>query len=111
MDRATRRLRPLLPSNIGKVKTIETIHGKPRRIKVLDEIRHTQSSNPDKAFYLQRLRLENEGREEFRFGYYIIGVKPRMRGKWAWGQSAPMVPAEDFQAVIREAAARGWIRI
>lgn len=46
----------------------------------------------------------------FRFGYYIIGKKLKMKDKWTWGQYAPFVTAEDFSAIIKEAQNRNWIK-
>jgi hypothetical protein len=33
-------------------------------------------------------RQRTPDNEMFRFGYYIIGKKPKMKGKWVWGQAA-----------------------
>jgi hypothetical protein len=95
---------PPLPSNIEK---IGTINGKPS-FTVLDEVTQVQSSAPDKAIYLQQLQFE-DGHIELRLAYYIIGKKPKMAGKWAWGQFTTMIPTKDFQAIIRKASKKGWI--
>ena len=76
---------------------------------MLDEITRIQSNYPAKAIYLQQLQWENDGRIELRLGYYIIGKKPKVAGKWVWGQFATMIPVEDFRAIIHEATKRGWI--
>jgi hypothetical protein len=36
-------------------------------------------------------------------------VKPRMAGKWTWGQYATLIPARDFKALITRARQREWI--
>lgn len=101
---------PPLPRNIGDKRTITSIHGRPVRLKLLDEIRVRQSTNPRKAIYLQRLRFEKDDRIELRFAYYIIGVKGRTKGKWVWGQRETMMPAKDFQAIVKKAIRKRWIK-
>jgi hypothetical protein len=100
---------PPLPCNIGKRRTITDIDGNKLYFTVLDEITRIQSDYPVKAIYLQRLQWEDDGRIELRLAYYIIGKKPKMAGKWVWGQFATMIPVEDFRAIIHEATDRGWI--
>lgn len=100
---------PPLPRNIGKkFGPFKDINGHPRSYVVEDEIVRIQSDYPEKAIYLQKLRFENEDRTELRLSYYIIAKKPRMAGKWAWGQFATMLPIEDFRVIVREAKKKGW---
>ena len=99
---------PPCPSNVGKTRTVPHIGGSKRRFTVLDEICKRQSTYPDKLIYLQKLRFEEDGRIELRLAYYIIGKKPRMCGKWVWGQFATMIPIKDFQAIISKAVEKGW---
>jgi hypothetical protein len=42
-------------------------------------------------------------------GYYVIGKKPRMAGKWVWGQFATMLPIGDFVKLVKLAQDRGWM--
>ena len=49
---------------------------------VLDEIVHVPKSNPGKAIYLQMLQFEDDGRQEMRLCYFMIGHRPRAKGKW-----------------------------
>ena len=100
---------PPLPINIGKERKLTDIDGKKQHFIVRDEIVRLQSAYPRKAIYLQRIEFKNDGRIQLRLGYYMIGAKPRMAGKWVWGQYATMIPAEDFRAIIREASDKGWI--
>ena len=86
-----------------------TIHGKRHSFEIIGEIRRVQSDNPHKVICLQKIVCIDDGRTEFRLGYYMIGVKPRMAGKWTWGQFASILPAQDFRAVVRVAERRGWI--
>jgi hypothetical protein len=76
---------------------------------VLDEIVHIPPSNPGKALYLQLLRFDNDGREEMRLCYYMIGHQPRGKGKWLFGQFAPMIGRDDFEAMLSLARKKGWI--
>lgn len=100
---------PPLPLNIGEKRTIEDINGNEQRFTVLDEVTQVQSTYPDKVIYLQRIQFENDGHIELRLAYYIIGKKPKMAGKWVWGQFATMIPAKDFQSIISKAMEKGWI--
>lgn len=99
---------PELPTNIGKSGTLKIPpDGKVLRFKIVDEIRRAQSDLPEKIIVLQRIEFEG-GKEEFRLGYYVIGKRPKMKGKWVWGQFATFLPKKDFVAVFREAEKRGW---
>lgn len=86
----------------------KTIDGKPMIYEVVDEDIFLAPSNNRKAFCLHKLRFE-DGREQFRIAYYIIAEKPRMRGKWAYGQFAPMMTKEEMQMIFEKARAKGWI--
>ena len=99
---------PELPATKGKRGRIRLVDGSSLKFEVVDEIRRMASNHSGKVLYLQKVRFEND-QEELRFGYYIIGKKPAMAGRWVWGQFAPFVPAEDFAAIVDEARAKGWI--
>lgn len=103
------KLFPPLPHNRGKHRSLTDINGRRRRFQILDEIKRVQSNAPHKAIYLQRIQFEDENRIELRLAYYIIGKKPRMKGKWVFGQYATLMPAKDFKTIIRAAKQRGWI--
>jgi hypothetical protein len=45
----------------------------------------------------------------FRIGYYMIAHKPRVRGKWAWGQSAAMMTPEELQLIVTQMQGKGWL--
>jgi hypothetical protein len=75
---------------------------------VVDEDVFLAPSNDKKAFCLHKISHDG-GREEFRLGYYMIAHRPRMRGKWAWGQFAPMMTAEDMRVIFEHAKAKGWL--
>lgn len=101
---------PPLPDNRGKTGTGDWPGVGKRKFTILDEVRHFQSNYPEKAFYLQKLKFNDNGAIEYRLGYYIIGKKPKMKGKWAWGQFAPLMPVQDFRAIIRKAKKKGWLK-
>lgn len=109
--RKARRMRayPRLPSNVGKTPSWKWADGTPERFTIVDEIRRRQSSARSKTIVLQKIRRASNGRIEFRLGYYMIGVKPRMAGKWTWGQYATLIPARDLKALITRARQREWI--
>jgi hypothetical protein len=99
---------PILPPNIGKSGKLRVPpDGVILRFKIVDEIRRVQSDLPEKIICLQHIEFE-DGREEFRLGYYIIGKLPKMKGKWVWGQFATLLPQKDFIAIFRDAEKRGW---
>lgn len=100
---------PPLPDNVGRKRTAKDISGATMHFTVLDEIKFTQSTYPQKAIYLQKIQFEEDGRIEMRLGYYVIGKKPRMAGKWVWGQYATMLPLNDFNQLIKQAQERGWV--
>ena len=99
---------PPLPVNIGKRRHIKDIDGDDKTFTVLDEISFLQSTYKSKAIYLQRIQFE-DGRIEFRLGYYILGKKPKAFGQWVWGQFCTMLPSEDFCKAYEMARQKGWI--
>jgi hypothetical protein len=63
--------------------------------RALGKVVYQQASEyPEKVFILQEVESQHAKEKElklFRIGYYIIGKKPKMRGKWVWGQYAPFI--------------------
>ena len=79
-----------------------------------------QHNLSNKVFCIERLKLikiEGEithtelkiGNIEYRFGYYIVGKIGMAKDKWWWGQSCPLIPAEDFKKLIQKAETEGTI--
>jgi hypothetical protein len=99
---------PPLASRVGKRGTARKPSGATFHWVVEDEIRLEHRGLPTMRICFERIRFEENGRVEIRLGYYMIGEKPRMKGKWVWGQYSPMMPIEDFKLLIDEATARGW---
>ncbi|TVM04296.1 MAG: hypothetical protein CV087_01265 [Candidatus Brocadia sp. WS118] len=93
---------PELPNNIGKTKRIPAIDGRIRHFRIEDEIIHPQSNSNRKIIVLQKMRFIEEDRIEFRFGYYMIGMKPKAKGRWVWGQFCLLIPQEDLMAILEE---------
>lgn len=78
------------------------------RYTIQDEIVHFQSNYPTKYFSIQKIQFD-DGKEEIRFGYYIMGKLGKMKGKWTWGQFAPFIPIVDLQQIIKKMQEKGWI--
>jgi hypothetical protein len=101
-------MNPALPSRRGKTTKTKGIDGRSIEFTVVDEDIFPALSNEGKAFCLHKIRHKT-GKEEFRIGYYMIAHKPRMKGKWAWGQYAPIMTAEEMRMIFERAKAKGWI--
>ncbi len=95
-------------SRRGQKSYRKTIDGKPMIYEVIDDDIFLAPSNNRKAFCLHKIRF-NDGTELFRIAYYMIAEKPRMRGKWAYGQFAPMMTKEEMTLIFEKAKAKGWI--
>ncbi len=93
---------------INKKGVIADINGKRINFEVKKQVTLRQSNYPEKTFVLQELQFEN-GKKEIRLGYYIIGKKPRSKGKWVWGQFCPLFPKKDFIKIIKKAKTAGII--
>jgi hypothetical protein len=100
---------PPPPNNIGKIGKAKHPDGRIGSHKIVDEIHIFQGRGKTKLIYLQKLKLDT-GKEELRLGYYIIGKKPAMRGRWVWGQYATFLPVQDFKRIISMAKSRGWLK-
>lgn len=60
---------------------------------------------PEKVFILQE--VVSERGKLLRIGYYIIGKKPKMNGKWVWGQYCPFITVKDLKNLINKAGKAG----
>ena len=98
-----------MPDNVGRRTHWKSIRGRVRTCTITDEIRRLQSNAPNKVIVLQRIEFEETQEIEYRLGYYMIGIKPRMAGRWTWGQFAILIPALDFRWIVRRAERKGWI--
>lgn len=101
---------PKLPSNVGKRgKAVMPPENSMNTFTIVDEVRKFQDSSQSKIIVLQRIRFSND-RTEVRLGYYIIGKKPKMRGKWVWGQYATFMPERIFRSIFKQTVIRGWFK-
>jgi hypothetical protein len=100
---------PPAPCNKGRRCPARRPEGGHFYFTIEDELYIQQSNLPTKLIYLQKIRFESDARVEFRLGYYIIGKRPAMRGRWVWGQFATMIPKVDFLRITRMAKRRGWL--
>ncbi len=57
------------------------------------------SADKGKIIILDKIQIDKK--KELRLRYNIIGAKPRMRGKWTFGQFATFVPPKDFAKLIK----------
>ena len=74
-----------------------------------------QYNLPEKVFVIERLekvgiegdivhkRTHRNGEVEYRIGYFIVGKIGFLRGRWAWGQFCPVIPAKDLQKLLAKA--------
>jgi hypothetical protein len=103
-----KRLREILNRRMGRERFFgfPTAYGKKKRYEsavMVDYILHQQSNNPDKYIILELMRLPWRKKPELRIGYYILGKKRSVLGKWRWGQSAVLVPQKDIPALFKKA--------
>jgi hypothetical protein len=99
---------PKLPSTKGKHgQSVMPPDGRVVKYVVKDEVRAFQDSSKSKVLLLQ-LMLFEDGQQEVRIGYYIIGKLPKMKDKWVWGQFAAFMPLRIFQRLIQQATKKGW---
>jgi len=100
---------PPFPNKINTKGQLTDIDGVQKTFTIVDEIIHPQSSNPQKLIILQKIQFDDSLKIEFRLAYYIIGKKPKMAGKWVFGQYATFMPIEDFQFIMNAAKQKGWL--
>jgi hypothetical protein len=100
---------PPAPRSIGKRRSAKMPDGRRFRFTIADEFYVQQSGRPGKLIYLQRINFD-DGRRQLRLGYYIIGRKKGMRGRWVWGQYATFLPVRDFKRIIQRARKKGWLK-
>ena len=100
---------PKLESKIGNDGWASDPLGGEEHFIIKDEIQHRRKDGMSKQIYVFQLLRYDDGWEQFRLGYYVIGKKPGMAGKWVWGQYAAMLPEKDFKMLIKLAQERGWV--
>lgn len=95
-------------TRLGKKPFRKTIDGKPMVYEVVDEEIFLAPSDSRKAFCLHKLRFE-DGHVNFRFAYYMIAEKTGRKGKWVFGQYAPMMTKEEMVMIYDKIRAKGWL--
>ena len=100
------KVKKLPKLKIRKSGSLLSIDGKRENFKIGKYVTLRQSNYPGKIFVLQEILFENR-EKEIRIGYYIIGKKPRSKGKWVWGQYCPLFPREDLMKLIKKAKKKG----
>jgi hypothetical protein len=105
---------PLPTSRKGVITKTEKIDGSPMIYRVEDDAIFEAPSNPAKAFLLQKLVFdEGQGFESgpvmFRIAYYMIANRPRIKGKWAYGQFAAMMTPAELKVIVRRMEEKGWL--
>jgi hypothetical protein len=100
-------MHPPLPSRLGKRSERTSIDGAPFSYVVENESVFVAPSNPAKAYSLQCLK-HDDGTFSYRICYYMIAHKPRMRGKWAFGQFAPIMSPNDLSLIHEKMRELDW---
>lgn len=97
------------PRTLGKTGKLKDIRGVAHTFKIIGEISCWQRKSPDeKRIYLQRIEHDDK-RLEYRFTYYMRGVKPgRTEGKWVFGQYSMMIPQRQLAFLLAKAREKGW---
>ena len=96
---------PPAPCNINKRRAFTAIDGSTVHCTVKDEI--VIPHGHGKLIYFQQFEFEKDRRIEYRFTYYMLGVKPSRRGRWVFGQYSLMLPARELAHLFKEARHRG----
>lgn len=79
-----------------------------------------QTNNPEKVIVFERFHKSgqegtivhnnySEGDIVYRIGYFIVGKIGNAKGRWIWGQFAPMIPQEDLGPLLEKARQEGVI--
>ena len=102
---------PTIPNSIGKRRNIKVITGERRYFTVVDEIscdHPVPEQGTRKQIYFQKLRFEDTGEIQYRFTYYMLGVKAGAKGRWVFGQFSLLIPSEHLTFLLQEARKRKW---
>jgi len=100
------KARKLSKLKIRDSGSLVDIGGKRENFKIGRYVTLRQSNYAGKIFVLQEILFENR-EKEIRIGYYIIGKKPRAKGRWVWGQYCPFFPKQDLIKLIEKAKKKG----
>jgi hypothetical protein len=104
------KVKLIAPNSINKPRRIHTIDGKYRKFTVVDEIHCEQKvreKKTHKLIFFQKIKFE-DGEIQYRFTYYMFGLKKGARGRWVFGQYSLMIPVGKLSYLLREARKRKW---
>ncbi|MCJ8306740.1 MAG: hypothetical protein HRU07_06800 [Nitrosopumilus sp.] len=74
---------------------------KRQKCPILNLVWITPKERNDIVIILEQIELDKDNSIDLRLRYYIIGEKPRMRGKWVFGQFATFVSPNDFKKLVK----------
>ena len=92
----------------GRIHAIDNTH---RNFCIQDEIICKQrviEKGTRKRLFLQKIRFEDNGQIQYRFTYYMLGVKPGAKGSWVFGQYSLLIPVKQLKFFLGEARKRKW---
>jgi hypothetical protein len=90
---------------VGSRSTRKNINGEEFTFSVEDAVGFEVGTINKKYICLQKLRHEKpKKRIEYRFAYYMIGVKPGGHGRWVFGQYALMIEPNQLKKLLKMAA-------
>jgi hypothetical protein len=97
------------PRTLGSKGNLIDIAGKRHSFEVIGEISCWQKNAPnEKRIYLQKI-LHDDKRLEYRFTYYMRGVKPgKTKGRWVFGQYSMMIPRRELSFLLKRAREERW---
>ncbi len=100
---------PSLPTDlpdcgVGKLRTRRNINGAPFSFKVEDFVGFP-TMDGKKFICLQKIQhTAPKPASEYRFAYYMVGVKPGAKGRWVFGQFALLLSEPELKRLLRMAA-------
>ncbi len=100
---------PFLP--LPRKGSIHAIDDTRRKFVIEDEItckHRVKERETKKLICFQRIRFEDNSEVQYRFTYYMKGVKPGAKGQWVFGQYSLMIPAKQLAFLLDQARKRKW---
>jgi hypothetical protein len=96
------------PRTLGNKGKLKDIQGKKHTFEIVGEVSCWQRNAPDeKRIYLQKI-VHDDKRLEYRFTYYMRGVKPGHKDQWVFGQYSMMIPQRELAFLLKKAKEAGW---
>jgi hypothetical protein len=93
---------------VGKRSTRKNINGDEFTFVVEDAVGFEVGSVNQKYICLQKIQhLAPKKRVEYRFAYYMIGVKEGAKGRWVFGQYALMIAPSQLKKLL-QLAVKKW---